>query len=504
MRIAVVGGGVSGVAAARVLQACGHTVVVFERGATPGGVWTRTYPGVRLQNVAEHYRLADYPWPFTPDLHPTSEQILRYVAAAVAHYRIDLRPGHAVTAMHAEPDGWTIDLAGPAGPLRERFDFAVVASGHYSGEQVRHEVPGRERFAGEVKTEREIGDLAALAGRRVVIFGMGKTAVDLASFAAERGSQVTHVFRAPRWLLPTHILGVHMKDVLFARMSTAFIPAWVQPSASGRALHGPLQPLVRGFWRMITGLTRAVFGLHPLWRDPAIRRRMRALLPDEPLTVHMRAASAIAPAGYFPGVIAGRIEPIRGELAEYTADGVRLRDGQTLACDLVLTSFGNPPPSFPFLPAEHRALLEGEADGVQLYRHLLHPRIPRLAFAGFNHGFLHVPTVEVATLWLAAHLRGDLELPPVAEMERCVAEVQAWKREHVLFEPARGCGISTRYHQYIDTLLGDLGLRARRKSNPILEAVSAYTAGDYAGLIEEYERVRVSSPRPRRPLALAT
>ena len=34
--------------------------------------------------------------------------------------------------------------------------------------------------------------------------------------------------------------------------------------------------------------------------------------------------------------------------------------------------------------AMNRAWLEGEKDGPQLYRHMLHPRIPRLAFAGFD------------------------------------------------------------------------------------------------------------------------
>jgi hypothetical protein len=68
-----------------------------------------------------------------------------------------------------------------------------------------------------------------------------------------------------------------------------------------------------------------------------------------------------------------------------------------------------------------------------------------VAFAGFNHGFLHVPAVEIAMVWLAAHLRGDLALPVAAEMERCIDELRAWKRRHTLFEPSRGCAIHTRF-----------------------------------------------------------
>jgi dimethylaniline monooxygenase (N-oxide forming) len=170
-------------------------------------------------------------------------------------------------------------------------------------------------------------------------------------------------------------------------------------------------------------------------------------------------------------VVKGRIEPVRGELAEFYAGGVRLRDGTEIACDMVVASIGSPPPRFPFLPDRHRALLEGEPDGAQLYRHLLHPRIPRLAFAGFNHGFLHVPGVEVSMLWLdGAAARRPGAAFDVAEMEASIAAVRAWKREHMLFEPSRSCGVNTRFHQYIDVLLADLGLRAHRKANALAGA----------------------------------
>jgi dimethylaniline monooxygenase (N-oxide forming) len=499
MKIAVVGAGISGVAAARTLQRAGHEVVVYEGSAAVGGVWTLSYPGVRLQNVAEHYRLGEFPWPFTPDLHPTGAQILRYLEAAVLRFALDVRLNHRVVAMHEQADGWQLELDAPDGPLRERFDWVVLAVGHYAQDQLRASWPGQERFAGRVIGDREVRDLETLAGKRVVVVGFGKSAVDMAGFAAERGSQVHHVFRPPRWLLPREMLGVHARHLLFSRVSTAFIPAWVHPSAAERLLHTRLRPLVGGFWWMISTLVRLVSGTHGLWRDPGVRARMQRLIPEEPLTFHMRSAVAMAPDNYFPMVVQGRIEPVRGEVAGLDESGVVLTDGRRIACDLVVASLGCPSPRFPYMPAPHRELLEREADGVQLYRHLIHPRVPRVAFAGFNHGFLHVPGVEVSMLWLAAHLRGDLRLPTVEVMERCAAAVQAWKREHTLFEPSRSCAINTRFHQHLDVLLGDLGVRPYRKGNPIAELLAGYTAGDYAGVFAEYERERVGRA-PREPL----
>ncbi len=504
MDIAIIGGGISGIAAARVLKRFGHEVVIFERSATPGGVWAVAYPEVRLQNIAEHYRLIDFPWPFPPDLHPTREQILRYLDAAVRHFDLDLRRAHEVVALREAPDGWEIEVKSPEGVSRRRFDYVVVAAGQYTGEQHRLPLADRERFAGEVLTDRDVSDLGVLAHKRVAVVGFGKSAVDMAAFAAERGSQVHHVFRAPRWLIPRVLFGVHASNVIFARMSTALIPSWVQANDVERLLHGRLRPLVRGFWTMLEALVRAQHGLHGLHRDPEVRRRMKLLEPEETVVYEMRSASALAPDSYYPMVIEGRIEPHRGEPRGFTERGLRLADGREIPCDLVILSTGFGSPRFPYLPERYRALLEGEPDGPQLYRHVIHPRIPRLAFAGYNHGFLHVPGVEIATLWLGAVLRGDLVLPPAEEMERRIADIVRWKREHVLFEPSRGAGVSTRFHQYFDVLLGDLGLSPHRKPNPLAEVVVAYTARDYEGIFDEYERARARSPHPRAPLPLST
>jgi hypothetical protein len=183
---------------------------------------------------------------------------------------------------------------------------------------------------------------------------------------------------------------------------------------------------------------------------------------------------------------------------------VVLEDGREIDSELIVLCLGSGSPVFPFMPPAYRELLEREADGVQLYRHLIHPQIPNVAFAGYNHGFMHVPASEVGALWIGALLRGDLELPPVAEMEAAIEHVRAWKREHINYEPSRACAINTRFQQYLDILLMELGLSPRRKRNGVAELFQAYGAADYAGLLDEYEAARGRLPRPRRPSTLMT
>lgn len=504
MKIAVIGGGISGIAAARVLQHFGHQVTIYERGATPGGVWAGAYPEVRLQNIAEHYRISDFPWPFPPDLHPSREQIRAYLQAAITHYGLALHTEHEVLSARERADGWTLELRTPRGTLTQVFDFVVVAAGQYSGDKHLPALADRERFPGLVISERDVRDLRTLKKDRIAVVGYGKSAVDMATFAAERGTQVHHVFRAPRWLIPKYIFGIHMAHVLFARMSTAMIPSWVYPTKAEQFLHTRLTPVVNGFWKMIERVVQLQFNAQAGQADDQGLQRLALLRPDKPLVYEMRSASALAPDSYFKLVAQGSIQPYRGEVTGFYEKGLRLADGREIPCDLVVLSTGSRPPAFPFLPEAYRTLLESQEDGAQLYRHLLHPRIPRLAFAGFNHGFLHVPAVELSMLWLCALLRGDLTLPPVEEMERRIDEIRSWKREHILFEPSRGCAISTRFHQYADVLLGDLGLSPYRKKNPLAELVSGYVAADYGGLLDEYERVRGTLSLPRTPLPLST
>ncbi|WP_428261970.1 flavin-containing monooxygenase [Haliangium sp.] len=508
MRIAVIGAGISGITAARSLMQCGHEVVVFERLSELGGVWTRAYPEVRLQNQAAQYRLSDFDWPFTPDSNPTGDQVSRYWHAVVERFGIDVRLAHTIVRMdeHMDEhgDGWQLVCEHPGGREEYRFDFVVVATGHFSEGKRRLRLPGEEGFTGQVVTEREIDDLEVLRGRRVAVIGFGKSAVDMAAFAAERGAQVHHVFREARWLVPIRIFGVHYSTLLFSRVNTAMNPCWVQPTAGQRFLHQRLRPLVRGFWRMVGGSVRLQNGIHPLWRDRAVRERLRALLPRDSFDYQIRAGTALAPPAYFPAVVAGRIIPYRGTPGHFEADALVLDDGRRIPCDLVVAAMGNRSPRFPFLPDPYRALLEADDDGVQLYRHLLHPRVPRLAFAGFNHGALHVAAVEIAMLWLSAYLRGDLRLPPVAHMERCIEQIKAWKREHMLFEPARACTVNARFQHYADVMLRELGLNPYRKRGLRAELFEGYGAADYGGLIEEYEQARRARARPFEPLPLCT
>jgi dimethylaniline monooxygenase (N-oxide forming) len=509
MRIGIIGGGISGIAAAAVLQRDGHEVTVYERSEAPGGVWAKTYPKTTLQNIAAQYHISNFPWPFEPDLHPTAEQIRRYIAAAIEHFDIDVRLGHEITALEELPArGWRITGRKDGEAFTHECEFVLVAVGQYTQPKAELELPGRERFAGRILTEREVDSPTMFTGKRVAVVGFGKSAVDIAKLASDAEAEsVTHVFRTPRWLLPMYLLGLHMTHAVFTRFGGVMMTSWAQPSRLETVLHQRLRPLVTGFWSTLSKVVWLQTRSAAIGRGSAAVDRLRRLRPPHPILLDMRSATALEPTGYFKRVAAGSIEPVHGELLGFTQDGLRVREPERehereLPCDIVVLSLGSGSPVFPFMPPKYRALLEAEHDGVQLYRHLVHPRIPRLAFCGYNHGFLHIPMVEVGALWISALLAGELDLPSVDEMEATIERVRAWKRANVAFEPSRGCAVATRHQQYLDIMLQDLALSPYRKRNPLAELFVRYGAADYAGLLEEHQRRRADGPVRLRPVAL--
>ncbi|MEP7133662.1 MAG: NAD(P)/FAD-dependent oxidoreductase [Chloroflexota bacterium] len=504
-RIAVIGAGISGIAAANILQKNGFVPVVFEKSEMIGGVWSTAYPEVHLQNIYSQYHLSDFDWQFKPDLHPTGEQIMRYLTAAVEHLKLDIRLKHEVLEMKEQTNGWLVRYKNADGIHEELFAYAILAAGQYTDGKNSPQFPDQEQFKGRIITERDITSLDIFNGKRVVVVGYGKSALDMATLAAERSAQVHHVFRTPSWLIPEWILGAHFTYALFTRFGNVMMTSWAQPTAMERFLHNQLSFMIDGFWNFIQSIVLFQLNRNGKGKDQAAQDRLKVLVPKHKILMDFRSSGALGPENYYPLVAEGKIFPYHSEIECFSRDAVQLKNGLVIPCDLIVMSVGYLTPTFPFLPKQYRNLLEAEKDGPQLYRHLIHPRIPRLAFAGFNHGYMHVPTVEIGTQWLCAYLRGELEVPFSQEMEQSIENVRNWKRANIKFENARSCAVSTRFQQYIDILLMELDISPYRKlPNIFAELFSRYEAADYKNIYEEYERKKVKRNRPLQTLPLDT
>lgn len=85
-KIAIIGAGVSGLAAAK--QVSHHNPIVFEASDSIGGVWKHcSYSSTKLQSRRSDYEFSDFPWPERNNASfPSHTEILEYLHSYAEHF----------------------------------------------------------------------------------------------------------------------------------------------------------------------------------------------------------------------------------------------------------------------------------------------------------------------------------------------------------------------------------------------------------------------------------
>ncbi|WP_394178808.1 flavin-containing monooxygenase [Marinomonas posidonica] len=482
-KVAIIGAGVSGIAAANVWQKCGYNVTLFEASEQIGGQWNQTYPGVSLQNTAPQYQFSEFPWPFKTERHPSGEDVLNYLKKAIEFFSLKVKFHHRLSRMTADENGWQLTFEHGE---TDHFAYVIIATGQYPGGDKKRQ-PDFENIAlyqGEVITN--IDSKAVFENKHVAVVGFGKTALDFATWSAELANSTKHIFRTPRWTIPDYLLGIDYTKPFFARIGSGMMPSWGYSTVMQKLLHNKLPFLVKGFWRFINGLF--LFQHRKDAKLGSIDKNVLDVVmpPKSQFMADFRSASAVAPKRYYEYIAHQNITPYRGEVSGFFEHGIVLSDGRKIEADLICLCCGNDAPDYHFLPEQYRQYLKGEG-GPALYRHQIDPRIPNLGFAGYNHGFLHIALAEMGALWQVAAYEQSIQLPTETEMLASADRIRQWKKTHSSYESTFNIAVNTRYQQHLDILMQDLGISKWRKlPNPIAEVFSRYDPTDYKGAVAEY------------------
>ena len=132
-KIAIIGAGVSGMAAAK--QLCHHNPVVFEASDSIGGVWKScAYNSTKLQSPRKAYEFSDFPWPNRDDpSFPSHIEILDYLESYAKHFDVlkFVKFNSKVVELRFVRHQETVELVGNAGkygsplPGRPVWEIAV-------------------------------------------------------------------------------------------------------------------------------------------------------------------------------------------------------------------------------------------------------------------------------------------------------------------------------------------------------------------------------------------
>ena len=139
-----------------------------------------------------------------------------------------------------------------------------------------------------------------------------------------------------------------------------------------------------------------------------------------------------------------------------------------------------------FLLNSVRARLQLGADGLYLYRHILHPDLPRLAFIGNASTISSVLTYSLQARWLGNLIAGKHVLPSQDAMHAEINALREWKRRWMPPSEQRGARLILHMLHYHDELVRDIGASILQKTGffaPLKELIAPYQPRDYRHVV---------------------
>ncbi|GIM04103.1 hypothetical protein Vretimale_8720 [Volvox reticuliferus] len=293
--------------------------------------------------------------------------------------------------------------------------------------------------------EASVDQISDFAATEITVIGDGEAAVDCASALAllRRGHNMKLIMSTCGTIPHS---GSETSSAAAATTGPVVTGASLLEESRRRALHAALQP-------------------HPSLPPPgAVDRVLRAPTKRRFWAyVKGRAAAAAVSLSGGCGAAAGG-DFVNSSIRTVGTSSASPTPAQQTRLVLWAPSFRDPR-VMPFLEPDLRRalLLQGDtqqsSDHLVLYRGVVHPDVPGLAFVGWKaHAATPLLVLELQAQWLVALLTARLQLPPIADMYDDMARQRAW-RAAALASPlmsARGSLARTHDGHYIRQLLTDL------------------------------------------------
>ena len=337
--VLIVGAGLSGIGAAcHLQQECpSKTFAILEARQVIGGTWDLfRYPGVRSDSDMYTLGYRFRPWQ-QPKAIVEGPSILKYIRETAREHGIDrkIRFGHRVllSSWSSALGLWMVHATIPDGTaIRFAAKFLFMCSGYYDyDEGYMPGWPGMDRFRGRIVHPQKWPEGLDFKGRRIVVIGSGATAVTLVPALAQSAAHVTMLQRSPTYIL--------------ARPSKDAIANWLRPWIGAR--------LAYGFARLKNVLL-GIYFYNLARREPdktkkrILRLAQKELGPYYDVEKHLsphykpwdQRLCLIPDADLFSAIRSGRVSIVTDEIATFTETGLRLKSGEDLEADIIVTATG--------------------------------------------------------------------------------------------------------------------------------------------------------------------
>ncbi len=204
-RVAVIGAGFSGIAAAIALQRQGITdFTIFESSDGVGGTWRHNrYPEAEVDLESHIYSFSYAPadWSRT---HARQDELQRYLEDVADRFslRPHLRLNEKVESVTWDEVRSEYKLLTSSGTPHRPFRAVISAVGFLSVPRIPALAGENGDFARVICHTAQWPDGLDLSGQRVGVLGTGSSAVQVVVAAARCAAEVRVFQREPNWLLP--------------------------------------------------------------------------------------------------------------------------------------------------------------------------------------------------------------------------------------------------------------------------------------------------------------
>lgn len=401
-RACVIGAGSSGIAACKALYERGIPFDCFEKSDRAGGNWvfgnkngmSAAYRSLHINTSRDRMAYSDFPMPADYPDFPHHSLIARYFDAYIDHFgfRQTIAFNSGVTRAEQKPDGtWRVTVEKDGEAKTREYGALLVANGHHWDPRWPEPAfPGS--FDGVQLHSHAYVDNQPFRDKRVLVLGMGNSAMDIAVECSQVAARVFLSARRGAYIVPKYVLGRPLDSFL----TSPHWPLWLR------------ERLGLAVYRLAVGKLQQ-YGL------PQPEHR--------PLQAHPTISSDI-----FIRLGSGDITP-RPNLARLCGDRVEFVDGTSEPVDVIIYCTGYKI-SFPFFDP---AFLAAPNNELPLFRRVFHPKIPGLFFVGLLQPLGAImPLAEAQGQWIADYLTEKYALPGPDELARDIArEDEARRRRYV-------------------------------------------------------------------------
>jgi cation diffusion facilitator CzcD-associated flavoprotein CzcO len=392
----VIGAGISGLTTGKAFSDWGLPYTCFEASDDIGGNWyfgnpngrSSAYQSLHIDTSRDGVSFRDMPMgPVEYPDYPHHTQILDYLHSYAEAFSLRDRIRFETPVEHAQrkdAGGWEITLGDGS---TEEFDFLVVGNGHHWDPRFP-DFPGN--FDGEtIHSHHYIGpqDPLDLTGMRVLVVGIGNSAVDIVSELSRKGvaEKVFLSTRSGAWVMPKYFMGHPMDTIVKVNPR---LPLKLQ------------RRMARILPRLASGRMED-FGLpHPnhnfLEAHPTV---------SSELLLRLGSGDAVA----------------KPNVQELQGRKVLFEDGSVEEVDAIVYATGYKI-TFPFFDDD---FLSAPENRFPLYKRVFKPGIDDLAFVGLAQTIPTLfPFVELQSKLVARYAGGDYALPPGSEMDETIRRDQ--------------------------------------------------------------------------------